>query len=274
MKPKLLKLTALLLLLSGIASTCNPENPDFPKDVSYQEYSLSGSCQWSNLPYNEKVIIINSQEELERYVSCNEESYPAINFSKQSLLLASGKTNSGVSEIAVTDLKQLSANLYKLNIEITLNHTDVIEPWCVALVVDKLGESNNVELEATIILPSNKCGIVEINEDEYLKMCASPDKNSINSSFKLLIENHTQKELIWGERYWLEYYEGSKWVPVKLDIIFTHIAYILKPDQKAEQQIFLSERNFQLTGKYRIYKDFDNSSGHGTITIYAEFEII
>ena len=76
MKPKLLKLTVLLLLLTGIASSCNPEGTDFPKEVLYQEYALSRSCQWSNLPYNEKVLIINSQEEFERYVSCNEGSYP------------------------------------------------------------------------------------------------------------------------------------------------------------------------------------------------------
>jgi len=96
MKHQLLKLAALLLIIAELASSCNPPPPEpdsYPIDISFTEYSLLDThCQWQNLPYDEKVIIINSNEELEKYISCTEDSYPAIDFSKHTLLLISGET--------------------------------------------------------------------------------------------------------------------------------------------------------------------------------------
>jgi len=88
-----LKFTTLLLIIAGIAASCKPEIPEmvYPIDISYTEYSLLDTdCQWINLPYDEKVIVINSSEELEQYISCTGGSYLPVNFSKHSLFLASG----------------------------------------------------------------------------------------------------------------------------------------------------------------------------------------
>jgi len=166
MKRKLLKLTAFLLVLSGVASSCNPECPpdcsdEYPKDISFTEYSLlETSCQWQNLPYEEEVIIISSNEELKKYISCTSSNYPAINFSTHTLLLTSGKTNHGICKITAKSLQQLSANKFELNIEITLNDVVDIEEWAAAFIVEKLEKTNNVELKVTtevietkIILP-------------------------------------------------------------------------------------------------------------------------
>jgi len=150
MKPPLLKLAALFLILAGISSSCNPEESDYPIDISFTEYSLEGaSCQWNNLNYDEKVIIINSNEELAKYITCTEGDYPAIDFTKHTLLLASGKTTGHIAEITANDLKQLSSNKYKLNVEATSCNLTHIEPWSMALVVEKLNKKGYVEINVT-----------------------------------------------------------------------------------------------------------------------------
>jgi hypothetical protein len=180
MKTQLLKFTALLLILTGLATSCNPECPDcpdpevYPKEISFTEYSLEGtSCQWKNLPYNDKVMIINSSEELEKYISCNGGSYPAIDFSKHSLLLASGKTDRDIDEITATKLKQFSPNTYKLKVEIALKFTTIygqFYQYGMALLVEKINEESIVELNVTlkepeIILPIE---IKDMDTETYL----------------------------------------------------------------------------------------------------------
>jgi len=156
MKQKLLKLTAFLLLLTGLASSCNTECPpdcpdEYPKNISFTEYTLlETSCQWQNLPYDEKVIIINSSEELEKYISCTEGGYPAVDFSKHSLLLTSGKLNNGIASIAAKKLQQLSSNKYELSIEAEV-YSSILHKWISAILVDKLSEENYVELKVNCV---------------------------------------------------------------------------------------------------------------------------
>ena len=156
MKRNLLKLTAFLLILTGIASSCNPECPpdcpdEYPQNISFTEYSLNEtSCQWQNLPYDEKVMIINSSEELEKYISCTEGSYPAIDFTKHSLLLASGKLNKGILSITAKNLQQLSSNKYELSIEAE-GYSSILHKWNAAILVDKLSEESYVGLKVNCI---------------------------------------------------------------------------------------------------------------------------
>jgi len=180
MNQKLLKFTAFLLLLTGIASSCNPECPpdcpdgypdEYPQNISFTEYSLNEtSCQWQNLPYDEKVIIINSSEELEKYISCAEGSYPVIDFSKHSLLLASGKTGYGICEITAKSLQQLSPDKYELHIEITLNDAADIKEWATALIIKKLKGENDVELKVA----------TEVVETEIILSVAVTDQRIID----------------------------------------------------------------------------------------------
>jgi hypothetical protein len=115
-------------------------------EIPFTEYSLEGtSCQWVNLNYDEEVIIINSAEELENYISCTEGTYPDIDFSQHTLLLASGTACRGIDKIH-KNLLQLSCNEYELNIELILNNTDVLKKWTVAFVVRKLTEESHIEM--------------------------------------------------------------------------------------------------------------------------------
>jgi len=186
MNPNFLKFTAFLLLLTGIASSCNPECPpdcpdEYPQNISFTEYSLNEtSCQWQNLPYDEKVVIINSNEELEKYISCTEGGYPVIDFSKHSLLLASGKTDYGICEITAKSLQQLSPDKYELHIEITLSDTTDIKEWAMALIVKKLNKKDKVKLNITLNINypievpftelelETQCQWINLNYPEYI----------------------------------------------------------------------------------------------------------
>ena len=131
----------------------NEESEDttqYPTDISFWEYSLiETSCKWTNLNYDDKMFIINRNEELESYISCSDGNFPAIDFSKYTLLLASGTTPNGIVKTS-NRLLQLSANKYELDVEILLNEAFVMQPWIMALIVNKLNQEDNIELNVTL----------------------------------------------------------------------------------------------------------------------------
>ena len=144
-------ITTLCLVVASLFSaySCNKtENtlPNYPVKIPFTEYSLAGTfCQWTNLNYDDKIIVINSNKKLASYINCLEGNYPEIDFSKHTLLLASGTTPNGIVEIS-NRLLQLSANEYKLDIKILLNEAEVIGKWITVLIVNKLNEESDIEL--------------------------------------------------------------------------------------------------------------------------------
>jgi hypothetical protein len=165
MNPNILKFTAFLLILAGVLSACKkPDDTivDYPINIPFTEYALDEtSCQWKNLPYDEKVILINSNEALENYISCTEGSYPVIDFSKNSLLLVSGKTGQKITDIFAKDLKQLALYEYELGIKITMTEFLGIEPWCLAFLVEKMSKENDVKLNIeSLYLPQEPYSIL------------------------------------------------------------------------------------------------------------------
>ena len=142
----------LCVILSGLFLVAGCKKDDkkedsYPKDIPFTEYSLTETCQWENLAYDDKVIIINSDEQLNRYLSCTGSGYPEIDFAKQTLLLANGSASSGVSKTTVNYLQQLSELEYELDMELLLDDSTAIEQkWAVALIVEKVSEGSVVEL--------------------------------------------------------------------------------------------------------------------------------
>ena len=125
-------------------------------EVEFTEYSLvKTSCLWAaqliddyESYFDGAITIINSSEEMEKYITCTKGSYPEIDFSKQILLLANGYTRCGISKI-FKSLQQFSTT-YVLNVKITLNETAVVQWWCIARIINKLNEESNVELNLTV----------------------------------------------------------------------------------------------------------------------------
>ena len=127
------------------------ENDNNDENILFTEYSLSGtSCRWINLiDYNQisqnGIIIINSNQELEKYIACSDDFYPEIDFSKHNLLLVTGVSWNVITSIS-KNFQQNSAN-YVLDVEIiVLKNAIYRQQWTTALVTKKICEDNNLEL--------------------------------------------------------------------------------------------------------------------------------
>jgi len=161
MKTTLLKFTALLIILAGVFASCKPDDePNVnvvmqrfkPIDIPFKEYSLEGtSCQWTNLPYDEKVIIINSMEELENYLTCTGGNFPEIDFSKNTLLLVSGEKHVGISMNTLKRIEQIKINGYKLYVEVSLDDKKPNQKWSNALLIKRINSDSKVELNLTTV---------------------------------------------------------------------------------------------------------------------------
>lgn len=130
------KYLVISLLLVGNLFSCS-------KDAISKYSVIEISGQWTNFN-NGQIITINSQNELENHYA--DTNYPDIDFSKHTLLLASGTTNNGISEKNAKQLLQHSKAKYELNVEITLNETTIVEEWTLALLTNKLDKECNIEL--------------------------------------------------------------------------------------------------------------------------------
>jgi len=156
----------LCIVMMGLflAVGCKKDNPttssggktdelEYPIDVPFKEYSLEEtSCrwvdisdeEWENLNYEPQVIIINSDSELEKYVTCWESGYPEINFSRQTLLLARGRISRNY--LVCNSLQQLSEQKYEMKVDRFTNLLPSYTTWNVPIIVDKLCEECTVEL--------------------------------------------------------------------------------------------------------------------------------
>jgi hypothetical protein len=98
-----------------------------------------------------KVMVINSNEELENYIRsmfCDELTFPAIDFSKQTLLIADGRDRLPSATSLDPEgiyLQNFSAG-YALNVPLTSSITGIRHWWYVAVVTDKLEEDTYIEL--------------------------------------------------------------------------------------------------------------------------------
>lgn len=125
--------------------------PNYPIDIPFTEYLLAGTfCQWINLNYDDKIIVINSNEQLASYINCQEENYPEINFSKYTLLLAHGKAPSSIVNVNCSSLQQYSEQNYKMEVEVAVGDATVLSNWQIPVIIGKLDEKSIIELIITI----------------------------------------------------------------------------------------------------------------------------
>ena len=171
MKAKSFFTILTFLLMSFIFTGCNhedntliiseehPESPgpldptdedDF--DPTITVYSLYGRmCQWTHRTNDGKVMIINSDEEMRKYLLCHMDhnDYYAIDFSKQSLLLAGSVASSGIYDIRIKSMQKLDNNQYELDVVINLNAIPEPLGWDIAVLTNKLREDTHIELKVT-----------------------------------------------------------------------------------------------------------------------------
>ena len=139
-----------LLCKTTVVGTKHPDAPAAePTDITFKEYTLYGSsCDW-NLPddYN-NAIVVDSDEELARYIASESgENFPAVDFSKYTMIIAHGYSLNGISNKQIESFQRISATEIALNIAIYQDMTDVVEPWTIALLVDKWDRLYNINLD-------------------------------------------------------------------------------------------------------------------------------
>ena len=118
----------------------------FKSQESFMDYTIDAiSCQWTNLKYDSKeVVIINSKNDVEKYTTCDGASFVDIDFSKYTLLVASGSTTSGIAGIRKQFTQE--ADNYNLDIDIALNMATIVPNWVVAILVSKMPKDAVISL--------------------------------------------------------------------------------------------------------------------------------
>ena len=118
---------------------------DYPIEIPFTEYSITGtSCQWTNFESN-KGIIINSDEKLQNYIVCADDDYSKIDFSEHSLLLVRVGATSGIRYIDINFFKE-TANEYTLNVLIHTDMTAVAPGRLISIIVPKIDDEVTITL--------------------------------------------------------------------------------------------------------------------------------
>ena len=113
------------------------------------DYTLNSRCQWINLNYdNKEVMLINSHSELGKYISCSQDIFSDIDFSKQTLLLASGTTKIyGFGSIFKRLVK--IEDRYILDVGLSFDNHRPASKWVIAVVTDKI-ENTDILLHVVV----------------------------------------------------------------------------------------------------------------------------
>jgi hypothetical protein len=153
------------LCAAFVACNNEPNDQQYPepgKNVSFTEYSLEEgvpgeeiSARWVNLNYDEyykgKTLVINSDEEMGKYV---EGDYPAVDFTKKTLVLVYGCSSGSVfkgSLIRDVKFQQVSDHDYVVTVYSWATLTQNISYWQIPIVVDKLPSDSEIQFNGVII---------------------------------------------------------------------------------------------------------------------------
>lgn len=138
-----------VMLLGFVLFGCSQKFDDPVDPIPFELFSLSGTgCYWNelNYPHDNEVVIINSREKLADYITCGEDRFmPSVDFSQYVLLLARGVTPYGNRAI-IHSLQQSPIRGYVMNVELELNLAAVISNWQVAIITNKIEDSEDIRL--------------------------------------------------------------------------------------------------------------------------------
>ena len=134
------------------------------EEIPFTEYSLAETpCKWKGIPssnpypYRDTIVVINSNEDLEKYLCerntpswgncvspCSD--YPAIDFSKYTLLFAQGMEGSGDVFSFNRNLRKLSEQSYAMTVDLKVGAASVVTNWQVPIIVSKLNDECIIDL--------------------------------------------------------------------------------------------------------------------------------
>jgi len=170
---KFTALSAVLLMLAGGLSSCtNNENGSneggsmgtvgelFAVSIgsrnapfriidenATERATLCHQVKWPEFEVDDKIITINSEEELKNHINCRDNTvFPTIDFSKYTLLMARG-TNSTYIRTIRARFSQKASNEHILFVDIQSSAAHAITQWATLLLVPKLSEQAVISLE-------------------------------------------------------------------------------------------------------------------------------
>jgi len=118
-------------------------------------------------------------------------------------------------------------------------------------------KKENTIVETKKIIEESDCGIIKINENEYIKMQVVPYRISIDMVEKIRIENHTEKVLGYGHSFYIEYFNDGNWERLRTDFFVTLEGLALLAGETIEYEInavSVSDPNvrslYSMVGKY------------------------
>ena len=184
--------------------------------IPFEEYSLEGTtCNWTNLNYDGTVLIINSNEDLANYISCTEGSYPEIDFSQNTILLAKGKTQFGISDASTKIIRQSITNSYDFEVEIKIDNARpvAVDSWQIAVKVQKnTNIESAVNLKISTTEENNSVWLFSNLDDEQtddiiFDLTFYPSENKIykNNIIPEIIEDYFFR-LFGGGSYFIKYH--------------------------------------------------------------------
>jgi hypothetical protein len=172
MKKMLLKFAAVWLIPVGSLVSCGEketqascececeeketpascEEKETPVEIPFKEYSLSETfCYWTY--YGDSVFIVNSIEELEKYIVCtNGDHYPEIDFSGNTLLLVTGPLPQSPYSVK-TEAYTSVGNKYELKGEVRMGSATKPTRWFLSILVPKLTADAIIKTNINIIGP-------------------------------------------------------------------------------------------------------------------------
>ena len=146
MKTNLLTIVvAIVMIMAG--SSCK-SNKGAGTEIPFNEYSRTEfSFRAENFSPDDRVIVINNDDDLEKYTIKEDGSF-AIDFDRYSLILARGFTTSTVAGIEKY-LTSTSRHSYTLYVDVELGMGAHPEGWLILLQVPKLPSNAKVKLIET-----------------------------------------------------------------------------------------------------------------------------
>jgi len=154
-----ISIVAILCIVCALFFAASGCKGEIAEEIPFSIYSNDGKegeegsgldLAWKGLSFDNKVIIVNSREEMEKYIAGDIGDYPDIDFSRYTLLLASGETSNGIFS-CVDKFRQISLDEYRLDVEIVLDDTTIIGKWQVALTTNKLSSFSKINLNVKVI---------------------------------------------------------------------------------------------------------------------------
>jgi hypothetical protein len=146
--------------ITGRSGTKLPDEPEESEDpetgqaVPFTGYFFAegSGARWIGLGEHVdrselNLLVIDSDDELSRHV---EGDHPAVDFSRQMLLLAHGATLSGFRRASVDGLSRLSDGTFRMEVSVWMDVYAVIDRWVAAVTVDRIEAGIEAESEFEI----------------------------------------------------------------------------------------------------------------------------